>query len=650
MILRIILLLLISAASLVYSRAKDSVYVDTTNAGIIDTVSADTTGFLSTKKEIAKRDTLFPIYQHPYFQQSEFINRKKIDFLDYRYTGDLFKPFGLSFLRNYGFVGHPNELMLYGTNDISFYENGIYVNNRSSGYFNMNLLPSEMIDSIEIIPSPRGFLYGPVSSPVSVNFIKRDILSVRPYTRIKYYEGPSGEGFIDAVLSAILFKDFILTLDVSNRNTDLNYVNSNFSIWQGEAHLKYLISKKVNLTASYGYNDYDSGLNGGVDADSIQRAGENIDAVLYNQQIAPVYYPERRLNILQHNVGLRLFVNPVSESQTDLSIYYRFSNDEVSNPPAVTDYPRRTKDKTAGALLRQDISLAFADLKVIAQYEKTNTKFYMPGSNLDDNISYFTLSPVFSLKLLDSIIIPSAYYKFQNIRNGSSASYNGLGFDLAINLFDNLKLYGGYSDYKSVNLSDNVNTVELSAKVNLDYLNLGVDFINRNESFAYIDLSPFTADKGYYPDEGYYLDLGTTQVGGNVNIRLWKILLEVSSFYDLSNHKSADSGPYNTIASPKFKLTGGIYLDGYFFADNLQLKTGFAVNYNTRQRIFYSGNEYTLADKFITLDFTLAGEIQKVAIAYFTWENLFDETYYIVPYYPMFRRGIRFGVSWELFN
>jgi outer membrane cobalamin receptor len=52
----------------------------------------------------------------------------------------------------------------------------------------------------------------------------------------------------------------------------------------------------------------------------------------------------------------------------------------------------------------------------------------------------------------------------------------------------------------------------------------------------------------------------------------------------------------------------------------------------------------------VTVDFTLAGEIKKAAIVYFTWENLFDETYYIVPYYPMFRRGIRFGVAWELFN
>ena len=638
------LLLSFTAIAVAYPQAKDSVNTDTTRAGVIDTVATDTTGLLRTKKVIAKADTIVPLYQNPFYSASAFINRKEIDFLDYRYTGDLFQPFGLSFQRNYGFVGYPNELMLYGTNDVSFFENGSYINNRSTDYFNLNLMPSEMIDSIEIIPSPRGFLYGPVSNPVSVNFVERDILSTSPYTRIKYYEGPIGDAFIDAVFSAVLFKDFVFTLDVSNRKVDLTYVNSTFSVWQGEAHLKYLLSKNVNISAFYGYNDYDAGLNGGINVDSISQVTTNIDEILYDIRVAPVYYPEKRLNILQHNVGLRLIANPAKYSRTDLSIYYRFSNDEVSNPPDVFAYPQRNKNKTTGALLNQDLSFAFADLKVIAQYEKTNSNNYVPRSNLDFNESYLTLSPIFSLNLMDSTIIPSVYYKFQNISNGGSQSYNGLGFDAALNLLDHLKLYGGYSNYKSAHLSDNVNTVQLTAKLNIEYLNLDLDFIHRSESFLYVDPSPFTAD------EEYYLDLSTTQVGGYLGFRLWKILLEASTYYDLSKHNSFDNAPAVSVALPKVKLSGGIYLNGYFFDDNLNLKTGFAVNYNSEQRIFISGIEHSPAGEFITVDFTLAGEIKKVAIAYFTWENLFDETYYIVPYYPMFRRGIRFGVAWELFN
>ncbi|HEY6907596.1 MAG TPA: putative porin [Ignavibacteriaceae bacterium] len=638
------LFLSLASLAVVYPQTADSVYADTTRHTIADTLASDTTGLFSTKKGIAKADTLIPIYQNPFYSASEFIDKKKIDFLDYRYTGDLFSPFGLSFQRNYGFVGYPNELILYGTNDISFFENGIYANNRSSGRFNLNLMPSEMIDSIEIIPSPRGFLYGPASSPAAVNFIGRDLLPTAPYTRIKYYEGPNGEAFIDAVLSAIMFRDFIFTLDISNRKVDLSYVNSTFSIWQGEAHLKYILSKKADISVFYGYNDYDGGLNGGVNVDSISRVTSGINAILYDAQTAPVYYPEKRLNILQHNVGVRLFTDPVKYLHTDLSLYYRFSNDEVSNPPEVQNYPRRTKDKTTGALLKQDVSFAFADLRVLAQYEKTNSKYSVPGSNIALSETYFTLSPVLSLNPIDSIIIPSVYYKFQNINNAGSRSYNGLGFDAALNPLKYLTLYGGYSNYKSGDLSGNVNTIQISAKLNIDNVNLGLDFINRSESFLYVHPSIITEEGGYY------LDLGTTQVGGNLGLRVWKLLLEASSFYDLSKHKSFDNAPALSIASPKVKLTGGIYLDGYFFDDNLNLKTGFAVNYNSAQRIFIPGTEQTIANSFVTVDFTLAGEIKKAAVAYFTWENLFDRTYYIVPYYPMFRRGIRFGVAWELLN
>ena len=49
-------------------------------------------------------------------------------------------------------------------------------------------------------------------------------------------------------------------------------------------------------------------------------------------------------------------------------------------------------------------------------------------------------------------------------------------------------------------------------------------------------------------------------------------------------------------------------------------------------------------------DFSAAGEIREVAIVYFAWENLFNNQYFITPYYPMRERNIRFGLAWELFD
>jgi hypothetical protein len=104
-----------------------------------------------------------------------------------------------------------------------------------------------------------------------------------------------------------------------------------------------------------------------------------------------------------------------------------------------------------------------------------------------------------------------------------------------------------------------------------------------------------------------------------------------------------ESYPYQL---PDFQFTGGIYLNDWFFEDNLLLKSGFIFYYTGKFKSYITTN----VDPSNRLDFSLTGEIKKVAIVYFTWENLFNNQYFITPYYPMPERSIRFGVAWELFN
>ncbi|MBP7369424.1 MAG: hypothetical protein KA976_06860, partial [Paludibacteraceae bacterium] len=75
--------------------------------GISDSSLVDTTAAMTV-------DTLFSIQQAPLFEESSFILREDLVFTDYRYTGDFFNSFPTVFNRNYGFVGQPNELILYG--------------------------------------------------------------------------------------------------------------------------------------------------------------------------------------------------------------------------------------------------------------------------------------------------------------------------------------------------------------------------------------------------------------------------------------------------------------------------------------------------------------------------------------------------------
>jgi len=127
-----------------------------------------------------------------------------------------------------------------------------------------------------------------------------------------------------------------------------------------------------------------------------------------------------------------------------------------------------------------------------------------------------------------------------------------------------------------------------------------------------------------------------------LNYQYWKILIETNTSYYFNDN--------DVNGVPDLQFVGGLYLKSKFFEDNLNLKSGFTFYY-TGKRNSYTG-EWMIVDVEPSnkIDFILIGEIQELAIVYFIWENLFDNQYFITPYYPMPERSIRFGLSWELFN
>ena len=126
-------------------------------------------------------DSIAPIYSTVLFNNSFVINNNDLLHNDYKYTGDYLRLFPFNFIKDLGFTGQPNETFLYGVgnNSISYLMDGISINDRYSNSFNLNLIQSEDTDSIEIVPLPRGFLYGSYSNPVSVNFITKDFIKVQ---------------------------------------------------------------------------------------------------------------------------------------------------------------------------------------------------------------------------------------------------------------------------------------------------------------------------------------------------------------------------------------------------------------------------------------------------------------------------------------
>jgi hypothetical protein len=593
------------------------------------------------------QDSIVPIYSRALTEKSFVLRNDELLKLEYRYTGDYLRLFPFNFIKDLGFSGQPNETFLYGIgNDaVSYLIDGVSFNDRYSNSLNLNLIQSEDVDSIEIVPLPRGFLYGTYSNPVSINFITKDFITSQPYTRIRFYQGANRDMMLDGSFNAVVMNKLIASFDITNRISDALYDNTDYSIWQGKVKLKYLLSNVVNIIASYNYNDYKAGYSGGVDVDSIIATGENVNDVLYDFRAAPMIYPNGELKTLTHLPRLRFLIKPTEWMRSDASLFFMFNRCEKNT--SASEY---SENKTYGLNIRNDFDYSIFKFQINVDYEKGDLYSSRPIDPMQLNVTQikfdenvFAVSGILSANLDDSTFIPSIYYKTSSYKKNYSqpALYEddnnsqGVGVDLLFKIKSILGIYIGTSVFKPDN----------SSKYEYAQMELGAKYQNK---FVFADLKYFYNEYtyGFYTGGVFsdYLKFGYLNgMGLNLNFNYWKLLLESNSSYYFSVEDKL-------IGVPDFQTQTGLYYTSKLFNDNLDLKTGFVFYFTGTNNVFAYEHGVVEVPSSNKLDFTLAGEIQKTAIIYFLWQNLLGNNYYITPYYPMPSRSIRFGVAWEMFN
>ncbi len=648
---RFILLTSLILYTTAFTQIVDSVKTDFKVPDDSISVRKDTLTTPDSSLAKAKPDSIKALQYLPLTSKSYLLKRTDLLMSEYKYTGDYLRLFPFNFIKDLGFTGQPNETFLYGlgNSSISFLLDGVSTNERYYNSLNLNLLQSEDIDSIEVIPLPRGFLYGNYNNPVSINFITRDFITSQPYSRIRYYQGPNRETMLDGIFNLRMTSRLITTFEITNRIVDSTFDNSEFSIWQGKIKLKYLLSNDVNIIASYNYNDYKAGYSGGVDVDSIRRTGANINNILYDPVQAPVIFPNGKVAALTHLPRLRLLIKQSDWLRNDISFYYFYSKNE--NNSFVNE---SIKDKVFGVdiknLLKYDVfdiklNLAYENSDIFRQYSfydlNESARVYAPPVNF----KYNTLSAttIISTKIGNDLITPSVFYKFSSvtkypgriiIEDSSSNVSTGLGFDVSIKANNYFDFYFGSSVFKSYYSDKNNLLLEAGVKFTSDIFTANLRYFKNQYTYE-----AYTG--GNFFD---YIQFGDVNgLGLNLKLDLWKILIESNSSY----YKKVSN---NLIGVPEVQTQTGVYYKNLVFDDNLDLKTGFVFYYTGKNNVYTFEHGLLSVPSSNKVDFTLAGEIQKRAIVYFLWQNLFDNNYYITPYYPMPGRSIRFGVAWELFN
>jgi hypothetical protein len=613
------------------------------------------------------------------------INKDEIYKTDYRSIGDLFYNIPFGFQQYVGSAGLYHEAMLYGNGfgAVSFADDGISVNNRLFNSYDLNNFQSEKIDSIEIYSLPKAFIFNTMNSNSAFNFISKERLKDKQYSRLRFVQGSNKEGFIDFIFNMSLAKNFFITSEITNNNIVDRYLNSEAGGWRGMVKLNYLLSDKVNLTANYNYVNTETKFNGGVNLDALKEEYPTTwQDYLYEEKRAPVNFENRGQKVLNHSIAVKATAELIHNDPADLTFYYQTGLNEFRQNDTVDTYyialqrgvssiRDDNKYTTYGFLLNQGYSDKYFGLKLIMNYEKS--KYDTPLLPGETERGLFSIAGIAALHLIDSTVHPSFFIKQLNY---NSNSYFGLGGDINIALLKNIFIYSGYSYYdKPYNILEEISlsaTGKLQTQsitnfeTGIRYINKSTDirlsyFNTKNNNAPFTVFSSSTAAPNY---QLYYLGTAErTAAGINTKFthKYWKILFSGNA----TSLLNSDAGLVN---NPKFTFDGGIYFVDTLFNKNLDLKAGFSFKYYASQNYFiYDFEKSMSAQVFITgagssnyaggktadvfrIDFFLAGKVQESAIVYFTFENLFDTKYYIVPFYPALGRNIRFGISWEFLD
>ncbi|GJQ62129.1 MAG: hypothetical protein SCALA702_11820 [Melioribacteraceae bacterium] len=632
-------------------------------------------------------DTLKPIvYSGILGSSASFfsISKKELNYEDYRSFGDLsnFLPGG--FYENPGLSGHTGEVYFNGLGyqEITAAMDGDNINNRLTNTFNFNNFDYENIKAIEIPSITKGFIYNIEGNPVYLNFVKEDTLRSEPFTRVRYLQGPDDEGLVNGHFARVITGRLSGGFSFSNVQSGQRYENSDAGGWTASANLKYVYSNNLNLFASYNFYNTKSELNGGIDIEQIEALylPQDYEEVIFNPRAAEVVFPYQSISTRYvkyegekyHFRSIARFLG-LFYTQLDVDYSYNKIKFRQNERGLSSEFPRVVEDngdKSYSVTLRQKLTTNIVKLDLIASYRNETIEAEEYPNVVSDN--YFLSA--------DALFEP---FEFVNVnlfaKLGRYRKYNtnGSGLIATISPLKNFKISAATS-YNEQAQPFMVNSLSSEEKPVRNIINeIAVSFKSNNiqtrlsgytiskDNYSIPYSNGFTDTSSYYLLSGYKeVDYFRIGVSFYSKVR-WKFIeLFLNPSYNFTEYNSQDK------FLPELTFTGGLYYRNVHFNNNLNIKTGFNLRYNSEQlyslydyryneRIYHSlpdnsGNpkllNQTPISSGLNIDFVVIAELQRAAIVYFAFENILDENHYVLPYYPMYSRGFRIGFNWKLYN
>lgn len=590
-----------------------------------------------------------------------------------------------NFYRNLGSPGGIGELLIQGNGfrNVSLLLNERNANDAFTNTFDLNELRLEEIESIELIPTTRAFLYGSLNESVLINLKSKELYSQLPYSRIKYIEAPYENLLVDGMFNANFHRRLNFDFGLTKHSQPGRFKNSERDLWAGKIKLTHFISNEINWNFAYRYSKSLIRFNEGVSLSKmILRPNETINDVLYDELRAPVVNEDAYHKWTKHNIDLEARGNFFNDEKSisSLKLYFSQAQREYRDGEQNSAGLKIHNDhwsKVWGAKFKQNYSINFIEFEAAMLLERKILEApFIPGKKLFTEFQSYFLSEF----NLSNVVKPGFYLKYYNQKR-INASHFSFGGDISFTPIDNLHFYTGSSQVYYIPAQDEIaydiykNIFEIGKRSSLysrvSYINnfgsLSADYYLHQEEIVKTNSNTI-----YYPqsrelsngiDKSY--PQKSIRMGGSVSglLKYWKLNLQ----FNFSMNKITEENIL-TIYQPRINSNAGLFFRDNFFNGSLDLNAGIRVSFFTsynglgfsQEKIYYVNvrtidsldfnySQIKIPSNY-QLDLVASGRIKESAIVYLSIENITNRNFYLEPYYPINDIGFRFGLAWEFLD
>lgn len=583
------------------------------------------------------------------------ISKMDMQLVEYNGLFDLLEEFTHVYPLSLGSPGQFNHLSFYGAmpQAVGFTYNGRPLADPATGMYNPEQFPVEAAERVEVLTGTYAIALEDNTAGALVNLQEIRYDTRRPFTRIWYHQGGYKHTASDGVFSQNIAQGLNVTAGFRRQSAAGRYENSAIDTWNIRGAVRWNISDYTNISLSEIFTSHFNETSGGVDI--------TLTPSLGNERLAEVVYPQPDERVYRHDLTLTLTSYLSEDSTTAFSgvAYYSHalwekdrvealrlgSNDTSNLVPFVT-----RRFGITGKLEQHFKALQLTAGGKLEQITNERTVYF--PDNTDIGASAFGLVTLFPHEVIQ--LTGGLRARFAD-----EAIYISAGARADVQLNDRLSLSGDVS--RSVRTAS---VLEGSDLLNEEHL-LALGGLRWKEGRHSVDLtafyrsvrnpvqaSPVTTTSGTIINAVYSNGEPVNTFGAIVSYEG-----HIGSFVGtaFANISRANSAGQNLERFPL--LYGGVTIMYEYTVGRSALRGGVRL----RGLTSFRGQQYNpLTSSYFPvseesgvrgngLDLVASATLGNAFIRA-SFNNLFGQTYYFVPFYPEEENVFRLSVSWAFLD